>query len=172
MVVEMRDRVAALADKWRRFGHRFGFGIGIAAGHATLGSIGYEGRFQYSATGSVVNLGARLCAEADDGQIIVDGRVQVAVESIAGTEPVGELALKGFHRPVRAFNVRELKACANARRMHVAAESPADFNAKTNKRSQSHATLACWWSTTTKQHAISSAMDLRHAGFIVVTPVA
>jgi class 3 adenylate cyclase/CheY-like chemotaxis protein len=110
MAVEMRDHVAVLAEKWRRFGHQFGFGVGIAAGHATLGSIGYEGRFQYSATGSVVNLGARLCAQAGDGQIIVDGRVQVAVESIAGMEPVGELALRGLHRPVHAFNVRELKA--------------------------------------------------------------
>jgi class 3 adenylate cyclase/CheY-like chemotaxis protein len=110
MAVEMRERVAGLSEKWRRFGHQFGFGVGIAAGHATLGSIGYEGRFQYSATGSVVNLGARLCAQADDGQIVIDGRVQVAVESVADTEPVGELALKGFRRPVQAFNVRELRS--------------------------------------------------------------
>lgn len=110
MAVEMRARVALLAKKWHRLGHQFGFSVGIAAGHATLGSIGYEGRFQYSATGSVVNLGARLCAQAADGQVIVDGRVQIAVESIAETESVGELALKGFHRPVRAFNVLELRA--------------------------------------------------------------
>jgi class 3 adenylate cyclase len=108
MAVEMRNNVTALAEKWRRYGHQLGFGVGIAAGHATLGNVGYEGRFHYSATGSVVNLGARLCAQAADGQILVDGRVQLAVESIAGAEPVGELDLKGFHRPVRAFNVREL----------------------------------------------------------------
>ena len=80
MAVEMRSRVAALAMKWRSYGHQLGFGIGIAAGHATLGSVGYEGRFHYSATGSVVNLGARLCAQAADGQILIDGKVQVAVE--------------------------------------------------------------------------------------------
>jgi adenylate cyclase len=110
MAVEMRTRVTALADKWRRLGHELGFGIGIASGHATLGSIGYENRFQYSATGTVVNLGSRLCAQAADGQILIDGRVQLAVESIVGTEPVGELDLKGLQRPVRAFNVRDLTA--------------------------------------------------------------
>jgi adenylate cyclase len=110
MAVEMRARVTALAEKWRRLGHELGFGIGIASGHATLGSIGYEGRFQYSANGTVVNLGSRLCAQAVDGQILIDGRVQVAVESIASLEPLGELDLKGLHRPVRAFNVRDLTA--------------------------------------------------------------
>ena len=87
MAVEMRTRVAALADKWRRLGHELGFGIGIASGHATLGNVGYEGRFHYSANGTVVNLGARLCAQAGDGQILIDGRVQVAVEAIASMEP-------------------------------------------------------------------------------------
>jgi len=110
MAVEMRVRVAALVEKWRRFGHELGFGIGIASGHATLGSVGYEGRFHYSANGTVVNLGSRLCAQAGDGQILIDGRVQLAVEAIASTEPIGDLDLKGFHRPVRAFNVRELMA--------------------------------------------------------------
>jgi class 3 adenylate cyclase len=110
MAVEMRTRVAALIDKWRRYGHELGFGIGIASGHATLGNVGYEGRFHYSATGTVVNLGSRLCGQAADGQILIDGRVQLAVEAIAAMEPIGELELKGFHRPVRAFNVRELMA--------------------------------------------------------------
>jgi class 3 adenylate cyclase len=110
MAVEMRARVAALVEKWRRFGHELGFGIGIASGHATLGSVGYEGRFHYSANGTVVNLGSRLCAQAGDGQILIDGRVQLAVEAIAATEPIGDLELKGFHRTVRAFNVRDLTA--------------------------------------------------------------
>ncbi len=110
MAVEMRGRVTALTEKWGRLGHQLGFGIGIAAGHATLGSVGYERRFHYTATGTVVNLGARLCAQAADGQILIDGRVQVAAESIAETEPVGDLDLKGFHRSIRAFNVRELTA--------------------------------------------------------------
>ena len=108
MAVEMRCHVAALAEKWRRYGHELGFGIGIASGHATLGNVGYEGRFHYSATGTVVNLGSRLCAHANDGQILIDGRVQVAVEKLAELEPLGELDLKGLHRPIRAFNVRVL----------------------------------------------------------------
>jgi len=110
MAVEMRSQVAALAEKWRRFGHELGFGIGIASGHATLGNVGYAGRFHYSATGTVVNLGSRLCAHANDGQILIDGRVQVAVEKLAELEALGELDLKGLHRPIRAFNVRVLTA--------------------------------------------------------------
>jgi class 3 adenylate cyclase len=108
MAVEMRSQVAALAEKWRRLGHELGFGIGIASGHATLGNVGYAGRFHYSANGTVVNLGARLCAHANDGQILIDGRVQVAVEKLAELEALGELDLKGLHRPIRAFNVRDL----------------------------------------------------------------
>ena len=110
MAVEMRSGVSGLVQKWRRYGHELGFGIGIAAGHATLGNVGYRGRSHYSASGTVVNLASRLCAQAADGQILTDGRVQVAVESIASTEPLGDLGLKGFHRSIRVFNVRALVA--------------------------------------------------------------
>jgi class 3 adenylate cyclase len=75
-----------------------------------LGSVDYRGRFQYSASGTVVNLAARLCARAADGQILTDGRVQLAVESVVGAEPLGNLELKGFHRAIRVFNVCELLA--------------------------------------------------------------
>ncbi len=105
MAVEMRDQVGALTAKWRKHGHELGFGIGVAHGYATLGRIGFEGRFDYGAVGTVVNLAARLCADAKDGQILIDAKVQAAVEGTTGTEPAGELLLKGFHRPVRAFNV-------------------------------------------------------------------
>jgi adenylate cyclase len=105
MAIEMRDRIAELSMGWRRYGHELGFGVGIAHGYATLGRIGFEGRFDYSAIGTVVNLAARLCGDAKHGQILIDSKVQAAVESLAGTEPAGELTLKGFHRPVRAFNV-------------------------------------------------------------------
>jgi adenylate cyclase len=108
MSVEMRDHVAELANKWRKAGHELGFGMGIAHGYATLGRIGFEGRFDYSAIGTVVNLAARLCSDAKDGQILIDGKVQAAIEHSAGTEPAGELTLKGFHRPIRAFNVCSL----------------------------------------------------------------
>jgi adenylate cyclase len=110
MAIEMRDDVGALVSKWRRHGHELGFGIGIAHGYATLGRIGFEGRFDYGAVGTVVNLAARLCADAKDGQILVDPKVQAAIEELTSTEPAGELVLKGFHRPVRAFNVCTLRS--------------------------------------------------------------
>jgi adenylate cyclase len=110
MAVELREQIEAVAQKWWRYGHKIGFGIGIAAGFATLGSVDYRGRFQYSASGTVVNLAARLCAKAADGQILIDGRVQLAIEPIARTEQIGDVQLKGFHRPIRMFNVHELTA--------------------------------------------------------------
>ena len=111
MAMDMRDRIAAdLQAKWRKQGHELGFGVGVAHGYATLGRIGFEGRFDYSAIGTVVNLAARLCADAKDGQILIDSKVQAAIEETTGTEPAGELLLKGFHRPVRAFNVCAMPA--------------------------------------------------------------
>jgi adenylate cyclase len=109
MAVEMRDCIAGLAAQWRKHGHELGFGMGIAHGYATLGCVGFEGRFQYSVTGTVANLAARLCDQAKSGEILVDSKVHAAVERMAELEPAGELALKGLHRPVRAFNVRELR---------------------------------------------------------------
>src|SRR5262245_2072290 len=109
MAVMMRTRVAELVTQWGKQGHELGFGIGIAHGYATLGRIGFEGRFDYGAVGSVVNLAARLCGDAKDGQILVDPKVQAAIEAATETEPAGELTLKGFHRPVRAFNVCALR---------------------------------------------------------------
>jgi class 3 adenylate cyclase len=105
MAVEMRRQVSVLMTKWRSLGHQIGFGIGIAHGDATLGRIGFEGRYDYGAVGSVVNLAARLCADAKDEQILIDGRVFAAIEQTIRTEPAGELSLKGFSRPIRAFNV-------------------------------------------------------------------
>jgi adenylate cyclase len=110
MAVEMRRCVGDLSIKWRKYGHDLGFGVGIAHGYATLGRIGSEERLDYTAIGTVVNLAARLCAEAASGQILVDSKVQAAVEEIAETEPAGEFALKGLHRPVRVFNVSGLRA--------------------------------------------------------------
>lgn len=106
MAIEMRANVADLTEKWRREGHKLGFGVGIAHGYATLGRIGFEGRFDYAAVGTVVNLAARLCGYAQDGQILIDPKVHTAVGSFAATEPAGELTLKGLHRPIAAFNVR------------------------------------------------------------------
>jgi adenylate cyclase len=109
MAVQMRDEMAVLDVKWRKHGHELGFGIGIAHGYATVGCIGFEGRFQYSVIGKVANLACRLCDAARNGQILVDAKVHTAIEALADVEPVGELVLKGFHQPVKTFNVRKLK---------------------------------------------------------------
>ncbi len=109
MAVDMRARVATLAETWRRRGFNLGFGVGIAQGYATLGRIGFEGRYDYAAIGGVPNLSARLCDEAEAGQILVGQRVVPAVEEFAELEPLGDLTLKGFHRPVPAYNVVQLK---------------------------------------------------------------
>jgi class 3 adenylate cyclase/CheY-like chemotaxis protein len=108
MAVAMRRRLSELSSKWRRQSHELGFGIGIAFGYATLGPIGFEGRSEYSAIGTVVNLAARLCAEARDGQILIDSKVRSALDGKATAEPVGELTLKGLHRPIAAYNVLEM----------------------------------------------------------------
>jgi class 3 adenylate cyclase len=110
MAVEMRDEMAALSGKWRQLGHELGFGIGIAHGYATLGCIGFAGRLQYSATGSVANLACRLCTEAHDGQILIDAKVHSATDGLVAVETVGDLTLKGFRGPVSAFSVRGLVA--------------------------------------------------------------
>jgi class 3 adenylate cyclase/CheY-like chemotaxis protein len=108
MAVAMRDRVGTLVAGWSRLGHDLGFAVGIAQGFATLGRIGYEGRFDYAAIGTVTNLAARLCGEAAAGQVLVSQRVFSAVEEVAVGELVGALELRGFSRPIRAFGVSRM----------------------------------------------------------------
>jgi len=108
MALEMRAEVARLIAKWDRYGHDLGFGVGIAHGYATLGCIGFRGRFQYSVTGTVANRASRLCDKALDGQILVDAKVYAEVQALAELDRLGEFELKGFRRPVQAFNVRRL----------------------------------------------------------------
>jgi class 3 adenylate cyclase len=103
--LDMRAAIATLTDKWSRLGHDLGFGVGIAHGHATLGTIGFEGRFDYSAIGTVSNVATRLCDEAKPGQILISPRVLMAVEGAVIVEPVGEFELKGIRRPIAAHNV-------------------------------------------------------------------
>jgi class 3 adenylate cyclase/putative methionine-R-sulfoxide reductase with GAF domain len=105
MALEMRDAIAALTDTWRRWGHDIGFGIGIAHGFATLGTIGFEGRFDYAAIGTVSNVASRLCDEAKPGQILISPRVLTKVENTVKVEPIGEFELKGIRRPLAAYNV-------------------------------------------------------------------
>jgi adenylate cyclase len=105
MALEMRAVIGALIKKWRDLGHDLGFGIGIAHGFATLGTIGFEGRFDYAAIGTVSNVASRLCDEAKPGQILIAPRVRQAVEKAVTVEPVGEFNLKGIRRPMAAYNV-------------------------------------------------------------------
>jgi adenylate cyclase len=109
MGIEMRDCIAGLTTKWRNRDYELGFAIGMAHGYATLGRIGFERRFDYAAVGTVVNLAARLCAEAGDGQILIDAKVHAAIEDLAAVDRIGDLALKGFHRPVKAFNLKAVQ---------------------------------------------------------------
>jgi class 3 adenylate cyclase len=105
MALEIRDALGTLTDKWRRLGHDIGFGIGIAHGFATLGTIGFEGRFDYAAIGTVSNVASRLCDEVQPGQILISPRVLMAVEKAVTVETAGEFTLKGISRPITAYNV-------------------------------------------------------------------
>jgi len=105
MALAMRERNAELSATWRKRGYELDFGVGIAQGYATIGAIGFEGRWDYGAIGTVTNLAARLCGEAKPGQILATRRLLGAVEQLIEAEPVGELSLKGFLKPVPAFNV-------------------------------------------------------------------
>jgi class 3 adenylate cyclase len=108
MAAAMRARFTDLMQGWKKYGYELGFGVGIAHGYATLGRIGFEGRSDYAAIGSVVNLAARLCGEAASGQIVVERKVLGQVEGQVESEPLGPLTLKGFARPVPAFNIVRL----------------------------------------------------------------
>ena len=112
MAVAMRERVATLLGKWRKRGYDLALGVGIAEGYATIGAIGFEGRWDYGAIGTVTNLAARLCGEARGGQILVAARVAAEVEDLVETEEVGPLALKGLTKPIPAFDVLRLKSRA------------------------------------------------------------
>ena len=103
--LDMRAAIGTLTERWSRLGHDLGFGVGIAHGHATLGTIGFEGRFDYAAIGTVSNVASRLCDEAKPGQILISPRVLMAVEDAVTVEPIGEFALKGIRRPIAAYNV-------------------------------------------------------------------
>ena len=114
MALEMRERVHHLVMVWRKRGYELALGVGIAQGYATIGAIGFEGRWDYGAIGTVTNLAARLCGEAKGGQILVHQRVAMTIEDLADLEEIGPLTLKGLLRPVSAFNVIGLKGTIRA----------------------------------------------------------
>jgi adenylate cyclase len=113
MAVAMRERFADLAVRWRKLGYELAFGVGIAVGYATLGRIGFDGRFDYGAIGNAVILASRLSSEAKGGQILLSQRAFAAVEEVIEAESVGELALKGFSRPIPAVDVIALRNAAD-----------------------------------------------------------
>jgi class 3 adenylate cyclase len=109
MAIRMQADFSALSQGWKKRGYELDMGIGIAQGYATLGMIGFEGRRDYGAIGPVTNLASRLCGDAKAGQILVAKKVISFVEELVTAEPVGELSVKGFHKPVPAFNVTGLR---------------------------------------------------------------
>jgi len=109
MAVAMRELYDGLSTNWDKLGYQLGLGVGIAQGFATIGAIGFEGRWDYGSIGTVCNLAARLCGEAKAGQILIPQRFLASVADLAEVEPIGELSLKGFHRPVAAHNIVRLK---------------------------------------------------------------
>lgn len=109
MAIVMRERIRELIVKWRKLGYELDFGVGIAHGYATIGGIGFEGRLDYGAIGTVINLASRLCGEAKPGQILVSRQVLAMVEELVQVEPVGDLTLKGFHRAVTVNNILRLQ---------------------------------------------------------------
>jgi class 3 adenylate cyclase len=107
MALAMQERIADLGRGWRKRGHELALGIGIAVGYATLGRIGFEGRFDYGAVGTVVNLAARLCGEARGGQILLAESAFAAVEGEVAAALQAPMALKGFQRPIQAYLVTD-----------------------------------------------------------------
>ena len=110
MAAAMRHQVEELMVKWRKLDYELDFGVGIAQGYATIGAIGFEGRLDYGAIGTVTNLASRLCGEAKPGQILIPQRLLGSVESLVEAESVGELNVKGFHSLVTAYNILRVKS--------------------------------------------------------------
>jgi adenylate cyclase len=109
MAVAMRDRVNEMSIVWRKQGYDLSLGIGIAQGYATIGAIGFEGRLDYGSLGAVTNLAARLCGEAQGGQILTNRKTLSEFEHLVEIEDIGELHLKGFAKPIPTFNIAALK---------------------------------------------------------------
>ena len=105
LAIAMRERMAELGKEWKRLGFRLGFGVGVSLGYATIGMVGFEGRFDYTASGTAINLGARLCDEAEDGEILMSPRAAIAVEDAFTIESRGKLNLKGIREPIEVFSV-------------------------------------------------------------------
>ncbi|WP_170610973.1 adenylate/guanylate cyclase domain-containing protein [Ruegeria arenilitoris] len=107
LAVAMRARMAELSKDWKRLGFRLGFGVGVSLGYATVGMVGYEGRSDYTASGTAINVASRLCEMAEDGEILLSTRAAVAVEDDFRSVSTGEITLKGIREPVEVFRIIE-----------------------------------------------------------------
>ena len=107
LAIAMRARMIDLSKKWKKLGHRLGFGVGVSLGYATVGMVGYEGRYDYTASGTAVNLAARLCDHAKDGEILLSPRAFTAVEDEFSCKATGEVSLKGIREPVEVYRLME-----------------------------------------------------------------
>jgi class 3 adenylate cyclase len=123
LALDMREQVDRLAKEWRRKGHNLGLGIGIASGYATLGQIGFEHRREYSAIGGVTNLASRLCGEAQPSQIVISQRVFGSIEALVAAAHIGDLSLKGFNRPIAAYEILRWRAQSQVSGGSTAAKS-------------------------------------------------
>jgi class 3 adenylate cyclase len=110
MALALQEAFTPISEAWAKLGHDVGLGIGIAQGEATLGVIGFEQRWEYAAIGNVPNLAARLCGAARAGEIILDAQTETAIGSLADTDQVGPLTLRGFVQPVAAFRLKSIRA--------------------------------------------------------------
>jgi adenylate cyclase len=125
MAVAMRDSMAARTAAWRHRGHQLDFTVGISLGYATIGKIGFEGRYEYGAVGSVLNLASRLSDEAGPGQILMSARAYATAEEQVDGERIPDLKLKGFAKPVMAFSVKRTKPSSGAKTTRISATAPA-----------------------------------------------
>ncbi len=110
LAMAMRDRMAELCGRWKKMGHRLGFGVGVSLGYATVGMVGSGGRFDYTASGTAINLASRLADEAQDGEILLSPRARTAVEDQFPVELRGEFTLKGIREPVEVFRLTDISA--------------------------------------------------------------
>jgi adenylate cyclase len=105
LAIDMQSAAQALIVSWRAAGHRIGFGVGAAMGPATVGTVGYEGRLDYTAIGSVINLASRLCGAANDGQILLDAVLAGSADGVAAVSSVGEQMIRGYGKPIQVFSI-------------------------------------------------------------------
>lgn len=110
LALAMRARMSELCQRWKKIGHRLGFGVGVSLGYATVGMVGSGGRFDYTASGTAINLASRLADEAQDGEILLSPRARTAVEDRFPVELRGEFTLKGIREPVEVFRLTDIAA--------------------------------------------------------------